>query len=220
MRAIASAALFVLLSAAQPALSQVIEIYDMQLDGSGGLLLDGVEYVGDIFYGMDGSWTLEVDDSLWPDATDSTARFDYIWDTFFASHYDSTQGLTGWRARFDRTTLPTPPLLTLESDLPVGSLVMSESLSVLVRDYDGDGVLSQSEKHHTCQISMTGSVESPLCTGHFTDYCGNGRLGAGDFNFVNPPYSDELTLTAQIKVWYCGTAVIRSDWGAIKALFR
>jgi hypothetical protein len=199
--------------------SQMIELYNMQLDGTGGLMLDGVEYKGDIVFGMVGTWTLEVDDSLWPDASDTVARFDYIWKTFFAASYDTTAGQESWRGYFDGSTLPSVPRLTLHTDDPGGELVSNASFVVLMRDYNGDGVLSQSEKHHTCQLSMTCSVETPPCTGHFYDYCGNGSLGSGNFNFTNAPSADTMTLVSQFKVWYCGTPVSRSSWGAIKARF-
>jgi len=199
---------------------QRVEYFTVQLDGTGGFMLNGADYTGAVSVQMAGTWTLDVDDSLWPDESDSTARFNYIWDTFFAANYDPTPGQQSWRGYFDGSTLPSVPKLTLDTSAPGGELVSNASFVVLVRDYYGDGELSQIEKHHDCQVSMTISVETPLCTGYFEDYCGTGSLGAGDFNFVNPPDVDEIMFFGQVQVWFCGAPVEDSTWGAIKTLFR
>ncbi len=195
--------------------------YFLNLVGSGGLMLNGADYTGTILSGMDGTWTLDVDDSMWPDESDSTARFDYIWNTYFAPNYDSAPGGENWRGFFDAGTLPSAPLLTLDTTTPGGLLVMNAPFVVQVRDYNGDGQLSQYEKHHTCQVSFTMSVETPLCTGSFNDYCGDGSGSTGFFNFVNPPDADELELfPVQLDVWYCGAPVEEGSWGTLKALYR
>jgi hypothetical protein len=93
---------------------------------------------------------------------------------------------------------------------------------VQVRDYYADGILSQYEKHHSCQMALTYSVETPLGTGAFVDYCGDGSGSNGSFNFVNPPTADQLEFPFfnQLNVWFCGAPVEDSTWGAIKTLFR
>ena len=196
--------------------------YMIQLTGSGGLMLNGADYSGTIDAGMAGTWTLELDDSLWPDDSDSTARFDYIWSTFFADNYNGTTGGEHWMGYFTAETLPSSPLLTLDTSVPGGVLGMNTSFTVQVRDYYADGVLSQYEKHHSCQMAFTYSVETPLGTGAFTDYCGEGSGSNGSFNFVNPPAADQLEFPffSQLNLWFCGAPVEDSTWGAIKALFR
>lgn len=197
------------------------ENYVVQLNGTGGLMLNGADYEGDISMSMLGDWTLDVDDSLWPDASDSIARFDYIWDTFFASNYNTTTGAENWLGYFDGGTLPTPPRLTLDVTDPVeGVLVFNVSLVVLIRDWYADGILQQNEKHHNSQVSMTLSVETPLCSGYFEDYCGDGSGSSGNFNFVNPPDTDSIMFIAQLDVQYCGAPVGEERWATIKALFR
>lgn len=197
-----------------------VEYFTVRLDGTGGLMLNDADYAGALSLQMTGSWDLDVDDSLWPDESDSTARFDYIWDTFFADNYDPTPDQQAWWGYFDGATLPSVPKLTFDTAVPGGMLVSNASFIVLVRDYNGDGELSQYEKHHACQVSMTISVETPLCTGYFEDYCGNGSLGAGDLNFVNPPAFDEIMFMGQVQVWDCGALVNESTWAAVKALYR
>ena len=198
------------------------DAYMLQLSGSGGLMLNGADYSGPIDAGMVGMWTLDVDDSLWPDQSDSTARFDYIWSTFFADNYSDAPNAERWTGYFNASTLPSSPLMTLDTTVPYGVLGMNASFTVQVRDYQVDGVLSQYEKHHSCQMIFTFSVETPLCTGAFEDHCGDGSGSNGSFNFVNPPAEDllEFPFFCQLNVWYCGAPVEDSTWGTIKALFH
>ena len=197
------------------------ETYMPLLDGGGGMMLNGADYTGNILAGgLTGTWSLDFDDSLWPDQSDSTARFDYIWTTFFADNYDGSAGSESWRGYFDGTTLPTAPRMSFFTASPGGDLVTNASVTVLIRDYNADGVLQQSEKHHNSQVAITVSVETPLCTGYFEDYCGTGSLGTGNLNFINPPDEDAVQLNGQLQVNYCGAPVDESSWGTIKTLFR
>jgi len=216
--AIAFLSVLVLLCAAQA----YGDTYMLQLSGSGGLMLNGADYVGSIDAGMAGTWLLDVDDSLWPDESDSTARFEYIWSTFFADNYNNTPGAQHWTGYFNAATLPSSPIMILDRTDPVGVLWMNATFTVRVRDYYADGVLSQYEKHHSCQMSFLFSVETPLCTGTFEDHCGDGSSSNGSFNFVNPPTEDLLEdpFFAQFNVWFCGAPVEDSTWGTIKALFH
>ena len=216
--AIAFLSVLVLLCAAQA----YGDDYMLQLSGSGGFMLNDADYSGNIDAGMVGTWTLDVDDSLWPDESDSTARFDYIWSTFFADNYNDVSGAQHWTGYFDSSTLPSTPLMILDTTTPGGILGMNTSFTVKVRDYYADGVLSQYEKHHACQMAFTFSVETPLGTGTFEDYCGDGSSSNGSFNFVNPPAEDllEYPFFGQLNVWFCGAPVEDSTWGTIKALFH
>ena len=198
------------------------DFYNVQLSGTGGFMLNGADYSGTIDAGMAGTWDLFVDDSLWPDESDSTARFDYIWDTFFAGNYDPISGGEHWLGYFNSSTLPTTPQLILDTTTPGGILGLNTSFTVLVRDYYADGVLSQYEKHHSCQMNFTYSVEMPLGTGAFADNCGDGSGSNGSFNFLNPPTEDllEYPFFNQLNIWFCGSPVEDSTWGNIKALYR
>jgi hypothetical protein len=71
-------------------------------------------------------------------------------------------------------------------------------------------------------MNFTFSVETPLCTGSFEDYCGFGSSSNGSFNFVNPPTPDELGFPffGYLNVSHCGAPVEETSWGNIKALFR
>ena len=57
--------------------------YSIGLMGSGSLMKNGATYSGTFMYGMTGTWTIDVNDSLWPDESDSTARWNYLWSNFF-----------------------------------------------------------------------------------------------------------------------------------------
>ena len=219
MRSVAIALLLVL--ALLPVQANA-DVYSLQLSGTGGFMLDGADYTGNIDAGMAGTWTLQMDDSLWPDASDSTARFDYIWSTFFADNYSDIPGGETWTGFFSSSTLPSTPLMVFDTTVPGGVLGANATFTVKVRDYNGDGVLSQSEKHHACQMNFTFSVETPLCTDSFYDHCGTGSSSNGSFNFVNPPEADtlEFPFFAYLDVWPCGAPVEEGSWGTIKALYR
>jgi hypothetical protein len=198
------------------------DFYNIQLSGSGGFMLNGADYAGSIDSGMAGTWTLDVDDSLWPDDSDSTARFDYIWNTFFAGNYNDVTGAEHWKGYFNAATLPSSPMTILDTTTPGGVLGMNTSFTVQVRDYYADGLLSQYEKHHACQMVFTYSVEMPLGTGTFEDSCGDGSSSNGSFNFVNPPTEDQLGFPffGQLNIWFCGAPTESGTWGNIKALYR
>jgi hypothetical protein len=112
--------------------------------------------------------------------------------------------------------------MILDTTVPGGVLAANATFTVKVRDYYADGVLSQYEKHHTCQMNFTFSVETPLCTESFYDHCGTGSGSNGSFNFVNPPGADalEFPFFAYLDVWPCGAPAEESSWGAVKALYR
>ena len=185
-------------------------------------MLNGAGYSGTIAGDITGTWTLSLDDSLWPDESDSTARFDYIWNTFFAGNYNAVSGGENWTGDFSGTTLPSTPIMILDTTVPGGILGMNARFSVQLMDFQTNGVLSQEEKHQACQMGFTFSVETPLGTETFEDYCGYGSSSNGSFNFVNPPAVDllEFPFFGVLNVSYCGSPVEENTWGVIKALYK
>jgi hypothetical protein len=189
------------------------------LIGSGTLMADGADYSGTFMFGMIGSWEIDLDDSLWPGQSDSTARFEYIWSTFFAPHYDDTPGARAWYGYLDGASLPTPPRFTFETVSPGGTLAGLVGIVIMVRDHDGDGVLSSSEKHSDHQLTMTLAVQPALGTDYFTDTCGHGAMTSGTFRFANPPAANDLQIVGQVSTYSCDDPVESETWGTIKALF-
>lgn len=194
--------------------------YTFGASGLGSLMKSPVVYSGTFMFGVSGTWEFEIDDSLWPDPADSTARFDYIWSTFFADNYDNTSGAQSWFGYFNSSTLPSPPTFAFDLTTPAGYLSGDISFVIMMRDWYADGILDQSEKHRNNQISGTFLLSPDLGTGFFEHHCGNGSMSAGNFNFVNPPLDDSVMFMGQFSSEYCGSPVEDSSWGIIKALYK
>lgn len=191
------------------------------LNGNGSLMDSPSIYTGTFMFGMVGSWSLSVDDSGWPAASDSTARFAYIWSTFFAGNYDGTPGGEAWYGYFDGSTLPSAPRFFLDCVTPEGTLGGDFTIAVMIRDADGDGVLSQREKHGDAQLAGNLTVDRNQGTGSFHLKCGCGALGTGNFNFVNRPDSDVVQMIGTLDLVDCPPQPVEDrSWGAIKALYR
>jgi len=206
------------------ALSQTAGAITFMGNGSGSLMTSPATYSGTFISGLTGTWVFTIDDSVWPAAGDSTAPFDYIWSTYFAGHYDATPGAEGWWGTFDGNTTPSAPQFRFNTTAPSGwngLLGGDMTITILIRDWYADGILSQQEKHRrNHQLSSTFSVNPSLGTGDFINRCGNGSLSAGNFNFKNPPTLDSLTPNGQVTLIDCPSPVESATWGAIKALYR
>jgi len=195
--------------------------YNSGLMGSGSLMADGATYTGTFMFGMTGTWTIDVDDSLWPDAADSTARWNYIWTTFFADNYDDTYGAEAWWGTFDLQTLGSIPTFEfVTSGTPNGVVGGDCTFKIMIRDWSGDGTLSQSEKHRDSQIVYTMSINPDKGTGTFQDWCGHGSFSSGNFKFVNPPQLNVLQVIGQLQTEDCPSPVEDATWGTIKALYN
>lgn len=185
------------------------------LSGSGSLLASGADYSGTFMFGMVGSWVIDVDDSLWPPP--GTARFDYIWATFFADHYDASPGAEAWYGDLDGLTLPTTPRFEFDTTSPGGLLIGDATLRIMVRDWNSNGVLDENEKTDNLNLTATVSVNPDFGTGYFMITCGHGSLGSGNFNFDDP---DALQMTGQLQTYPCPSPIEQTSWGTIKALYN
>jgi hypothetical protein len=194
--------------------------YSIGLNGLGSFMKNGASYSGTFLFGMAGTWVIDLDDSLWPAQSDSTARFNYIWQTFFAGHYDNTVGAEAWYGYFNGLTLPTTPKFTFTTTTPGGVLAGDITLTILMRDWYADGILSQAEKHKNSNLSATVSVNPALGTGAFLNLCGHGSVSSGNFNFVNPPLDDVIQIMGQVQTYNCPTPVEDTTWGTIKSLYK
>jgi hypothetical protein len=184
------------------------------LNGSGSLLASGADYSGTFMFGMMGTWEIDVDDSLWPPP--GPARFDYIWTTFFADNYDGTHQAEAWYGTFDGLTLPTTPRFEFDTTSPGGLLIGDITLRVMVRDWNGNGVLDEAEKNSNLNLNATLSVNPDFGTGYFLITCGHGSIASGNFNFSDP---DPLQITGQLQTYPCPSPTEETSWGTIKALY-
>jgi hypothetical protein len=208
---------FVLFSMAPAASCQD---YFIGLTGSGSFMKDGADYAGTFLFGLTGTWSIDVDDSGWPAESDSTARFEHLWDTLFAENYDDTPGAEAWYGYLDASTLPAAPRFAFTTTSPEGHIAGDATLVIMMRDMNGDGVRSMTEKHRNCQVTMTLTVDFSQGEGEFFELCGNGGLGTGNLAFPNPPLDDVVQLTGSLHLFDCPEPVESRSWGAIKARSR
>jgi hypothetical protein len=194
--------------------------YMVGMQGLGSLMESPIVYSGNFMFGLVGSWEIAVDDSMWPDPADSTARFDYIWDTFFAGNYVDVTGAESWTGYFNGATLMATPHFRFDTMSPAGVLEGDITFSILVRDWYADGILSQQEKHDNLNMSATVNVNPGLGQGDFENTCGHGSVSSGNFNFHNPPMRDNVQIVGQLQTYTCPSPVEDSTWGAMKALYR
>jgi hypothetical protein len=194
--------------------------YMVGMQGLGSLMESPIVYSGNFMFGLVGSWEITIDDSTWPDPADSTARFDYIWETFFADSYLDLTGAESWTGYFNGSTLMATPHFRFDSAAPAGVLEGDITFSILVRDWYADEILSQEEKHDNLNLSATVSVNPALGQGYFADTCGHGSVSSGNFNFHNPPMLDNLQIMGMIQTYTCPSPVEDSTWGVIKALYN
>ena len=191
--------------------------YNIGLMGTGSLLMNGATYSGTFMYGMSGTWTIDVDDTLWPDEADSNARWDYLWDFFV---YDDTPGANAWFGNFDFATLGTVPSFEFVTTSPGGTVASDCTFRIMIRDWNGDGVLQQTEKHGDNNITYTTSINPELGTGEFENWCGYGSISSGNFKFRNPDFLNTIQIVGSLHTQECPSPVEQTTWGTIKALYN
>ncbi|MBD3348080.1 MAG: hypothetical protein GF400_02650 [Candidatus Eisenbacteria bacterium] len=211
---IAAATLACVLFVAQAAFATS---YSIGLTGSGSLMKNGATYSGTFMFGMSGTWTIDIDDSLWPDESDSNARWDYIWSVF---EYDDTVGAKAWYGTFSQATIGATPTFEFVTTSPGGTVAGDCTFRIMIRDWSGDGVLQQREKHDDSQIVYTLSIDPTRGTGIFENWCGYGSISSGNFRFVNPPQDNMLEIAGQLITEECPSPVEESSWSTIKALYN
>ena len=194
--------------------------YMVGMQGLGSLMESPIVYSGNFMFGLFGVWEITVDDTMWPDPADSTARFDYIWENYFADNYLDTYGAEAWTGSFNSATLMSTPHFRFDTSSPVGVIEGDMTFSILVRDWYADGILSQQEKHDNLNMSATLNLNPTLGQGYFANTCGHGSISSGNFNFHNPPLKDSLQIVGQLQTYTCPSPVEDSTWGAMKALYR
>lgn len=202
------------------AMPAAADSYMYGTQGMGSLMKSPVVYSGTFLFGVTGTYEFSLDDSLWPAEADSTARFDYIWTNYFADNYDGTIGAQAWFGYFDGVTMPSSPTFLFDLVAPLGTITGDASVVIMIRDWYADGILSQDEKHRSNQMTVTYILDPNASTGAFADYCGNGSMSGGNFNFINPPGDDSINLMGQFSATFCGSPVEQSSWGVIKALYN
>jgi len=191
---------------------------DFMGDGYGSLMVSPVVYGGNITWGdlAPGTWELTLDDTGWPSDQDSAARWNYIWDTYYAPNYDPSGHV--WIATFDSTTLATVPRIYLEHT-GVGHMSGVVKLRIQVTDTDGDGVLDDNE---ICDGDFSGIVIIIKDgSGAYAGWCGDGYYFG---SYTKPNCATDMTDYVQammhLSVDDCAVDVASSTWGKIKLMYK
>jgi hypothetical protein len=202
----------------------VVVSWDFDYEIYGNVLQSPVMYnSGQLTSGGEGTFEFSLDDTGWP--VDPTARFDYIWATYFAGNYDSTTpGAYKWIGQI-------PGRFYIETtNAPYGyngGCEGSINVKITVRDLDEDGILDPVEK--SADHPFDGRL-SKLCDypsgdpgyGEMKDKWGWGALASNYFSFKTPPELNRLYGAANLTLTSmgCETANSPSSWSAVKALYR
>ena len=196
--------------------------YELEFDYVvyGNILESPVLYnSGSLLSGADGAIQFTLDDTGWP--TDPEDRFDYIWITYFAANYDSTDPHTNrWIGWFSGTW----HLVAWNAPPGFGGWCEGHmDARITVRDYDSDEVLDDTEKwgDQLFDATLSKQCDGPA-GGEPLWKWGWGAMASNYFNFLMPGGLDELSDGGNITItdFGCETAATPGSWGSIKALYR
>jgi len=186
---------------------------------SGTILNHPAQYSGILTDGGSGTLEFTLNDALWPDASDPAARFTYIWNTYFKTHYVNQAGAQRWVG-----VIPGSFSMVVTS-APVGYTgTMSAYIDAqfAIRDLDADRVLDDAEKfgdYNQFYGTIWKACTDPS-TGEMTCTEGPGAISGGRFSFTYPPDLDAMDGTANLDLAPCASAADPSSWGNIKSLYR
>ena len=210
--------------------------YSYYWQGAGSLMESPVVYTGPFASGFEGTWTITVDDSDWPDSAKvehSWARFNYIWQHFFADNYDDS-GPLSWTGYFNGSTLSEQPefmfnITSAPYPFDVGTVGGGAPFTILVMDLIPNGQLDPVEWDEL-RFAANLNIDPGVATGDFVGDCGWGAMNVNDFDFPHPPTNPAVVDSVgydpypagygNLFVNPCPNAVEASGWGKIKSLFK
>jgi hypothetical protein len=186
-----------------------------------GTIMDSpAQYTGPLTWGAEGTFAFTLDDSGWPDPSDQAARWDYIFNTYFAGNYDnSTPGAYNWKGYIDGWYA-----LDLTSAPPGfnGSIAGELYSEITLRDQDGDGIYDPFEREGDLNsINGTFTIACDSGTGELWQRRGGGAMQNNGISFAFLPAIDDMPEgSGNINVEDCPVGTESSSWGRVKALYR
>jgi hypothetical protein len=188
------------------------------MTGGSPIIYDGV-----LLSGGDGTLTVTIDDTGWPDPSFPSVRFDSIWQNYFADNYDTSggPGTYKWSGNFtgrfylDVTNGPIGYTGTCEG---------SVNITISVRDHNENATLEtwERDKQHLFHGRLAKLCEDPS-TGEMACTRGFGSLNSNYFSFFppDPPGIDTLYNGGELTLYQnCPSEAQPSSWGAIKSLYK
>jgi hypothetical protein len=185
-----------------------------------GTIMDSpAEYSGPMTWGASGSFYFRLDDAGWPDPSTQAARWDYIFNTYFAANYDnSTPGAYNWKGEIDGWyTLDftsAPPGFN-------GSVSGEFRPQITLRDIDEDGIFDPFEREGDNLINGSFTILCNVGTGELACRRGTGSMQNNYMSFPYLPATDEMANgSGSVNLFDCPSATETSSWGSIKALYK
>jgi hypothetical protein len=185
-----------------------------------GTIMDSpAEYSGALTWGAGGSFYFRLDDAGWPDPSTQAARWDYIFNTYFAGHYDnSTPGAYNWKGQVDAWYT-----LELNSAPPGFNGTVSGEFrpQITLRDIDEDGIFDPFEREGENLINGSFTINCNVGTGELATQRGTGSMQDNYMSFPYLPATDVMPNgSGSVNLSACPSALEESSWGNIKALYR
>jgi len=186
---------------------------------SGTILNHPAQYSGILTDGGSGTLEFTLNDALWPDPSDPAARFTYIWNTYFKTHYVNQAGAQRWMGLIPGSY---SMVVTAAPAGYTGTMSAYIDAQFSIRDLDADRVLDDNEKYGDYN-QFNGTIWKNCTdpsTGEMACTDGPGAISAGRFSFTYPPDLDVMDGTANLDLAPCASSTDQSSWGTIKALYR
>lgn len=193
---------------------------EFDFEGMGNAVMNSpVVYSGTVTNGdplvVGAEWSVNINDSGWPDPGNPQARWDYIFNNYFV--YEGAP-VNSWTAVFDETNLPSKP--TWQVIHPTNGM-MGGTLIVVVTysDWDCDGMLDVEERMMAVYSGTL--VIMKYGTGLFAGYCGEGAFNGGLMNPDPGNWADDFVEGhALLYLEDCRIGTEEMSWSAIKKLFE
>jgi len=185
-----------------------------------GTIMDSpAQYSGSLTWGAVGTFGFQLDDTGWPDPSGQVARWDYIFNTYFAGNYDnSTPGAYNWKGEIDGT------YELVFTDAPPdfnGSVSGEFRPEITLRDIDEDGIFDPFEREGENLINGSFTISCGAGTGELECQRGSGSMQDNYMSFPYLPATDTMTNgSGSVILSACPSAAEQSSWGSIKALYR
>jgi hypothetical protein len=187
--------------------------------GTGTIMDSPAQYDATMIWGASGTFHFEFDDTGWPDPSNQAARWDYIFNTYFAGHYDNTTpGAYEWTGEIDATYI----LVFTSAPLGFNGSVAGEFRpQITLRDIDEDGIFDPFEREGDNLINGSFTIACEVGTGELECMRGSGSMSSNYMSFAFLPTVDAMpNSSGSVNVSSCPSSVEESSWGSIKALYK
>jgi hypothetical protein len=201
--------------------AQVPSHLDFIVDGTLNFMTSPVLFDGTVTSGEPllntGYWTIEIDDTGWPDDSNQQVRWDYIAATYYGPNYDPMIGT--WTALFDSSTTNSSPWWET-GRAGVGNLTGTATLQMTIQDYNFDGVIDPDERAFVIFSGTLIVVKNG--EGLFAGFCGLGSYSGTSIS-PGPPYTfadETFNGRTILDVEDCSVPVEEVSWGFVKSQYR